>query len=136
MYGKVKVLVVQSYVLCVSPYSLCDHMDCSPPDSVHGIFQARILVWVAIPFSRGSSWLGIKFGFLALQMDSLPSEPPGKLLYIYMYMYKYIYVYMYVYVCVYIYMYIYIYRKNLSLPDPFVLPIDLCVILLGVTLLY
>ena len=55
MYGKVKVLVVQSYVLCVSPYSLCDHMDCSPPDSVHGIFQARILVWVAIPFSRGSS---------------------------------------------------------------------------------
>ena len=31
--------------------------DCSPPDSsVHGIFQARILEWVAIPFSRGSSW--------------------------------------------------------------------------------
>ena len=32
-------------------------MDCSPPDSsVHGISQARILEWVAIPFSRGSSW--------------------------------------------------------------------------------
>ena len=31
-------------------------MDCSPPGSyVHGIFQARILVWVAIPFSRESS---------------------------------------------------------------------------------
>ena len=31
-------------------------MDCSPPgSSVHGIFQARILEWVAIPFSRGSS---------------------------------------------------------------------------------
>ena len=31
-------------------------MDCSPPDSfVHGIFQARILEWVAISFSRGSS---------------------------------------------------------------------------------
>ena len=31
-------------------------MDCSPPDSsVHGILQARILEWVAIPFSRGSS---------------------------------------------------------------------------------
>ena len=31
-------------------------MDCSPPDfSVHGIFQARILEWVAIPFSRRSS---------------------------------------------------------------------------------
>ena len=31
-------------------------MDCSPPhSSVHGIFQARILEWVASPFSRGSS---------------------------------------------------------------------------------
>ena len=31
-------------------------MDCSPPDSlVHGIFQARILEWGAISFSRGSS---------------------------------------------------------------------------------
>ena len=33
-------------------------MDCSPPDySVHGIFQARILEWVAISFSGGSSQL-------------------------------------------------------------------------------
>ena len=32
-------------------------MDCSPPDfSVHGILQARILEWIAISFSRGSSW--------------------------------------------------------------------------------
>ena len=31
-------------------------MDCSPPSSsLHGIFQARILEWVAIPYSRGSS---------------------------------------------------------------------------------
>ena len=31
-------------------------MDCSPPgSSAHGISQARILEWVAIPFSRGSS---------------------------------------------------------------------------------
>ena len=31
--------------------------DCSPPaSSVHGILQARILKWLAIPFSRGSSW--------------------------------------------------------------------------------
>ena len=37
--------------------SLCDPMDCSPPgSSVHGIAQARILEWAAIPFSRGSSW--------------------------------------------------------------------------------
>ena len=36
---------------------LCDHELCSlPGSSVHGIFQARILEWVAIFFSRGSSW--------------------------------------------------------------------------------
>ena len=35
---------------------LCDPMDCSPPDSsVHRILQVRVLEWVAIPFSRGSS---------------------------------------------------------------------------------
>ena len=34
-----------------------DLMDCNPPgSSVHGILQARILEWVAIPFSGGSSW--------------------------------------------------------------------------------
>ena len=36
--------------------TLCDSMDCSLPGfSVHGIFQARVLEWVAISFSRGSS---------------------------------------------------------------------------------
>ena len=35
---------------------LCDPRDCSwPGSSVYGIFQARILEWVAMPFSRGSS---------------------------------------------------------------------------------
>ena len=35
----------------------CDAMDCSLPDSsVHGMFKTRILEWVAISFSRGSSW--------------------------------------------------------------------------------
>ena len=35
---------------------VCDPLDCCPPgSSVHGISQARILEWVAIPFSRGSS---------------------------------------------------------------------------------
>ena len=44
------VLVVQ---WCLT---LCDPTDCSPPgSSVHGILQGRILEWVAIPFSRGSS---------------------------------------------------------------------------------
>ena len=37
--------------------TLGDLMDCSlPGSSVHAILQARILEWVAIPFSRGSSW--------------------------------------------------------------------------------
>ena len=41
--------------LCLT---LCDPMDCSPPgSSVHGILQARILEWVAMPSSRRSSWL-------------------------------------------------------------------------------
>ena len=35
--------------------TLCDPMDCSLPGSSYGIFQARILEWVAISFSRGSS---------------------------------------------------------------------------------
>ena len=51
VFSKVKRLVSQS---CLT---LCNLMDCSSPDSsVHGILQARILKWVAIPFSRGSSW--------------------------------------------------------------------------------
>ena len=47
---KVKVLVGHS---CPT---LCSTLDSRPPgSSVHGILQARILEWVAIPFSRGSS---------------------------------------------------------------------------------
>ena len=39
--------------LCLT---LCDPMDCSiPGSSVHGIFLAKVLEWVAISFSRGSS---------------------------------------------------------------------------------
>ena len=39
-----------------SRLTLCNAMDCSPPgSSVHGILQARILEWVAMPSSRGSS---------------------------------------------------------------------------------
>ena len=44
-------LVAQSYL------TLCDPMDCSlPGSSIRGIFQARILEWIDISFSRGSSW--------------------------------------------------------------------------------
>ena len=37
--------------------TLCGRMDCGlPGSSAHGIFQARVLGWVAISCSRGSSW--------------------------------------------------------------------------------
>ena len=49
--GKVKESEVSRSCL-----TLCDIMDCSlPGSSIHGIFQAQILEWVAISFSRGSS---------------------------------------------------------------------------------
>ena len=46
-------------VLCCtqSCLTLCSPMDFSLPGfSIHGIFQARILAWFAIPYSRGSFW--------------------------------------------------------------------------------
>ena len=47
---------LKSGIFAQSCLTLCDPMDYSPPgSSVHGILQARILEWVAIPFSRGSS---------------------------------------------------------------------------------
>ena len=52
-------LVCVCVFVCVSNLScptLCYPMDCSPPGSVHGILQARLLEWMAIPFFRGSSW--------------------------------------------------------------------------------
>ena len=70
---KVKVLVSQ---FCLD---LCNPMDCSlPGSSVHGISQARILEWVAIPFSGGSSQPRDQTRSPALEADSLPSEPPEK----------------------------------------------------------
>ena len=70
---KVKTLAAQS---CPT---LWDAMDYSLPSSfAHGIYKARILEWVAIAFSRGSFRPRIEPGSLALQADSLPSEPPGK----------------------------------------------------------
>ena len=49
-----------------------------PGSSVHGILPARILEWIAIPFSRDLPNPGMEPGSPALQADSLPSEPPGK----------------------------------------------------------
>ena len=49
------------------PPILCDAMDCKPPgSSVLGILQARMLEWVAISFSKRSSWPGIEPGSPAI----------------------------------------------------------------------
>ena len=51
-----QIIVCVCVLFAQSCLTLCDPMDCSPPgSSVRGIFQARILEWVAMPFSRGSS---------------------------------------------------------------------------------
>ena len=67
----VKVKVVQ---LCPALWDPKDHSLSS--SSVHGILQARILEWIAIPFSRGSS--PPKDQTLHCRQIFLPSEPPGR----------------------------------------------------------
>ena len=62
--------------------TLCNPIDYNlEGSSVHGIRQARILEWVAIPFSRGSSNPGIESWTPALEADSFSSESPEKPLY-------------------------------------------------------
>ena len=59
--------------------TLWDHMDRSlPGPSVHGIFQVRILEWVAISFSGDLFQPGIESRSPALWASTLPSKPPGK----------------------------------------------------------
>ena len=62
--------------------TLCDPMDCSlPSSSVHGIFQARVLEWVAIPSPGDLPNPGIKPMSLAspvLADGFFTAEPPGK----------------------------------------------------------
>ena len=54
-------------------------MDCSPPgSSIHGIFQARMLEWVAISFSRGSSWPRDQTRVSWIAGRHLSSESPRK----------------------------------------------------------
>ena len=61
--------------------TLCN-LDCSSPStSVHGVFQAGIKEWVAIPYSRGSSWsrdwTHVSLCLQHSQMSSLPLLPPS-----------------------------------------------------------
>ena len=73
---KVKVVKVLATQLCPT---LCDSMDCSVEgSSVHGIYQARMLEWIAMSPSRDLPNSGLDPVSPALQADSLPSEPLGK----------------------------------------------------------
>ena len=57
--------------------TLCDPVDCSPPDSfVHGVLQERILPWLPFPSLGDLPDPEIKPASPALQAHSLPSEPP------------------------------------------------------------
>ena len=59
--------------------TLCDPMNCSPPGcSILGILQARILEWVAISFSRGTSRPRDRTQVSRIAGRRLTSEPPGK----------------------------------------------------------
>ena len=72
---KMKVLVTQLCPILYNP------MVCRPPiSSVRGILQAGILEWVAVPFSRGSSWPRDRSKILCIagKDGSLPSESLGK----------------------------------------------------------
>ena len=64
---------------CFSWVQLCDPMDDSPPGfSVHGILQARILEWISMPPSRGSSQPRVWTHVPDWQGGSLPLAPPWK----------------------------------------------------------
>ena len=71
--------VVKSTRLCLT---LCNPVDCSlPGSSVHGILQARMLEWESLfqrIFPTQGSNPGLEPRSPTLQVDSLPSEPPGK----------------------------------------------------------
>ena len=69
-------LILTCMLVAQSCLTQCNPMDCSPPgSSVHGILQARILEWVAMPSSRASFQPGIKLCLLHLlhwQVGSIP----------------------------------------------------------------
>ena len=77
LWEKAAAPVGSVWLVAQSCPTLCDPMDCSPPgSSVHGILQARVLEWIAIPFSSGSSQPRDQNKSPTLQVDSSPSEPP------------------------------------------------------------
>ena len=75
--------LLQSMLSCYSRGRLCDPMDCRPPgSSVHGVLQAKILEWIALPCSRGifhtQRWNLSALLLLHWQVGSVPLVPSGK----------------------------------------------------------
>ena len=91
--------------------TLCDTIDSIPlGSSVHGIFQAIILEWFTIFYSRGSSLPRNWTRAPALTSGFFTRKPLGSLyIYIYIYIYMYIYTYIYTYINIYMYIYIHLY---------------------------
>ena len=82
-----------AHACMLSSVWLCNPVDCSLPGSfVHAVFQARILEWVSISYSIGSSWRSNPplLHLLCWQSDSLPLCHLGS-------------IFIYIYVCMYIY---------------------------------
>ena len=77
LLARIRIKLLQPYL------TLWNAMDCSLPDSyLHGILQAIILGWVAMPSTRESSpprdWTCISYVYLHWQAGSLPLVPPRK----------------------------------------------------------
>ena len=98
MYICVCVLVTQ---MCLT---FCTPMDCSPPgSSVHGILQTRILVFIAIPFSRGSFWLRYQTWVSCIAGRFFTVCATKEALYTYTYIYSFkifVYIFIYLYKCI------------------------------------
>ena len=87
--------------------TLGDSMDCGLPGfSIHGIFQARILDWVAISFSRGSSrprdWTQVSH--IAGRCFTIWAIREGLVMHIYIYTHIYIYIHTHTHIYIYIYL--------------------------------
>ena len=75
---------VNSFDMCLrakllqSCLTFCDPVNCSlPGSSVHGILQARLLEWIAIPFCRESAWTRVQTQVSCISGRFFTSEPPG-----------------------------------------------------------
>ena len=70
--------IIFLYIVFVKVTQSCPTLYDPMEYTVQGILQARILEWVAFPFSRGLPKPGITPRFPTLQADSLPAESSGK----------------------------------------------------------